>query len=338
MVSDYGALLGFDSPLFEATVTDLIRDRSDLLPVFPAPFSCGNDDALCSNVELTNWIEDANVDSATVLFGYVPDGICHSIEGDTLALALYASDWGQGGKETRVWAYCGVVNTKYLTCLQRNSVVSLDGYSNASSFTVGIERSGSVCYVSPVELFSAPWVSEYDEPRNVEKLADVHIDALPFVGSGVASLTDIGDYHYYYPSALASRLMGVIRTDGARYYDRDGDVVFEDVRCGKPFRQEYQALIANKDIALSAVSKEDKALVWYVTLHRGANILADERHPDHISETEISWLVWHDGDGGFRCCVMSDVYSEVNFETDPSEVIKNLIERYESKKEPDDAV
>lgn len=335
MINDYGALLAFDSPLLEATVTDLAHKRQGLLPAFPDPFSCRNDDCLCSEIELTRWVNDVRADSATALLEYMPDNILHSIEGSTLALALYASDWGLGGKESRVWAYCGAADPDSLVCLGRDDTVALNGYDNASDFTVGIECSNSVCYISPVEQFSAPWVVEYDEPRQVEKIADFHLDALPLSGGGVDSLTDVGDYYYYFPSAFASRLTGVIRTDGAHYFDRDGNVVFEDIRYGEPYRQEYQALVVNRDVMLDAIKNEGKTLVWYVTVHRGTNILANERYPDFAHRTEMSWLVWRDVDGNFRHCVMSDAYPEREFETNPTEMIRNLIERFASDDELD---
>lgn len=335
MINDYGALLAFDSPLLEATVTDLARKRQGLLPAFPNPFSCRNDDRLCSEIELTRWVNDVRADSATALLEYMPDNILHSIEGSTLALALYASDWGLGGKESRVWAYCGAADPDSLVCLGRDDTVALNGYDNASDFTVGIECSDSVCYISPVEQFSAPWVVEYDEPRQVEKNADFHLDALPLSGSGVDLLADVGDYYYYFPSAFASRLTGVIRTDGAHYFDRDGNVVFEDIRYGEPYRQEYQALVVNRDVMLDAIKNEGKTLVWYVTVHRGTNILANERYPDYALRTEMSWLVWRDVDGNFRHCVISDAYPEREFETDPTEMIRDLIERFASDDELD---
>ena len=336
MISDYGALLAFDSPLLEATVAGLMRKRQELLPTFPDPFSCRNDDHLCSEIELTRWVNNVSADSATVLLEYMPDNSLHSIGDNTLVLALYASDWGLGGKESRVWAYCGAADSNSLACLGRDCTVALNGYDNASGFAVGIECSDSVCYISPVEQLSAPWVVEYDEPSQVEKLADVHIDALPLSGSGVDSLTDVGDYHYYYPSAFARRLTNVIRTDGARYFDRNGNVIFEDIRYGEPYRQEYQALVVNRDIMLTAIKNENKTLVWYVTVHRGTNILANERRPDCTLGTEMSWLVWRDVDGVFRHCAMSDTCPEREFETNPEEIIKNLIEKIVSNDELED--
>ena len=159
---------------------------------------------------------------------------------------------------------------------------------------------------------------------------------LPLSGSGVDSLTDVGDYHYYYPSAFARRLTNVIRTDGARYFDRNGNVVFEDIRYGEPYRQEYQALVVNRDIMLTAIKNENKTLVWYVTVHRGTNILANERRPDCTLGTEMSWLVWRDVDGVFRHCAMSDTCPEREFETNPEEIIKNLIEKIVSNDELED--
>ena len=204
--------------------------------------------------------------------------------------------------------------------------VAIDGYDHASSFTTGINVEAT--YISPVEYMAAPWVGEYNKIPNRDKMADVHVVAFPLTGSGVDSLTDIGDCWYRFPSKLAMGLCGVTRTDGAHYLDAHDAVVFEDVGYGEPYRKHYQALLANKDKLIESLKGKDMQPVWYATLQRGSNRLADERLPQFDERTELSWLIWMDANGIYRSCRISDELPVPEGAYEPSGLIKELIEKF----------
>lgn len=321
---DYSILLSYGSPLFEATITGLREDRADTFPIYPLPFTCDDGDKICNRDDLDCWLDETSPDAAIALLGYAPN-VRTSISGDAMAISLFAGDWGLGGKESRVWAYCGIVEQEELDKLSRAKAVAIDGYDNASSFKTSVET-GSASYISPIEFMSQPWMGEYGEVHNATKVADVHITAKPLAGEGVDSLTEIGDYWYRFPCTLAMELCGVVRTDGARYINSDGNVVFEDVSFGEPYRREYHALLADKQLLAASLHGKGYKLVWYVTVQRETNSLARERIPGYERRVERSWLLWQDGDGSYFSCPVSEEYPEPERSYEPMGFLKELLE------------
>ena len=321
---DYSMLLSYGSPLFEATVSDLRETRADAFPVYPLPFSCDDGEKICNRDDLDCWLDETSPDAAIALLGYTPN-VRTSISGDVMAVSLFAGDWGLGGKGSRVWAYSGIVEQDELDKLRHAKTVAIDGYDNASSFRTSIEK-GSATYVSPIEFLSQPWMGEYGEVRDATKIADAHITASPLAGEGVDSLTEIGDYWYRFPCALAMELCGIVRTDGARYINSDGNVVFEDVSFGEPYRREYHALLANKQSLTASLLGRGYRLVWYVTVQREANSLACERIPGYERRVERSWLLWQNSDGAYLSCPVSDEYPEPERSFEPIGFLKELLE------------
>lgn len=172
LVRGYSALLSYQSPLFEATVNRLAREREGIYPSFPAEFSCDDGNALCIEQELNDWIGSGNSDSLVALLDHAPN-IKLSLEDSVIPLAIYASDWGICGKQARAWAYCGAMDTSELEKLVETGMVAIDGYDHASAFTTSINVEAT--YISPVEYMSAPRINEYDEDHERAKIADVHI-------------------------------------------------------------------------------------------------------------------------------------------------------------------
>lgn len=325
LVRDYSALLSYQSPLFEATVNRLAREREGIYPSFPAEFSCDDGNALCTEQELNDWIGSGNSDSLVALLDHAPN-IKLSLKDSVIPLAIYASDWGICGKQARAWAYCGAMDTSELEKLVETGTVAIDGYDHASAFTTSINVEAT--YISPVEYMSAPWINEYDEDHERAKIADVHIAASPLSGSGVDSLTDIGDCWYQFPSKLAMDLCGITRTDGAHFYNPDGKAIFEDVDYGEPYRKHCQALFANKEVFFDALHTAGLHPVWYATLQRDGNRLADERIAHVEARSEQSWLIWINDEGNYCSCSMSDEYSIPECTYEPSGFIKELLDKY----------
>lgn len=321
---DYSMLLSYGSPLFEATVTGLREDRADTFPIYPLPFSCDDGDRICNRDDLDSWLDETSPDAAIALLGYTPN-VRTTLSGDVMAVSLFAGDWGLGGKGSRVWAYSGIVENDELDKLRSAKTVAIDGYDNASSFRTSIET-GSATYVSPIEFLSQPWMGEYGELRDATKVADAHITARPLTGEGVDNLTEIGDYWYRYPCMLAMELCDIVRTDGARYISSNGNVVFEDVSFGEPYRREYHALLANKQTLTASLLDRGYRLVWYVTVQREANSLACERIPGYERRVEQSWLLWQDSDETYLSCPISDEYPEPERSFEPGGFLKELLE------------
>ncbi len=325
LVHDYSDLLSYQSPLFEATVNRLTVEREGITPVFPPAFTCEDGDQLCSEQELNDWIGAGDAESLVSLIEHVPD-VDFSIDGSTVPVALYASDWGICGKQARAWIYAGAMASSELSKLSEFGTVAIAGYDHASAFATGIACEAT--YISPVEYLSAPWLTEYDEDHERAKIADVHVEASPLSGSGVDSLTDIGDCWYRFPSKLAMDLCGVTRTDGVRYFDTNGMVAFEDIEYGEPYRKHYQALLASRDRLYGALDERDLHPVWYVTLQRDGNRLADERLRQVDARTETSWLIWIGADDKYCSCLMSDEYPVPERTYEPSGLIAEFLEKY----------
>ncbi|ERL09877.1 restriction endonuclease [Olsenella profusa] len=325
IASDYSSLLSYQSPLFEATVNRLTTEREDIVPSFPTAFSCDDGESICTEQELNDWIGSGDVDAPISLLDSEPN-ISTSIEDIAIPIALYASDWSICGKQACCWAYCGAMDSTELAKLQEDGTVAIDGYDHASTFATSINVRAT--YISPVEYMSAPWINEYDEEGGRDKIADVHVSASPLSGRGVESLTDIGDYWYRFPSRLAMDLCGVKHTDGLRYFNSDGAVIFEDVDYGEPYRKQYQALLANKSLLFDGLRARNLHPVWYATLQRDSNKLADERLSETEARCELSWLIWIDGDGNYRSCRMSDEHPVPEHTYEPTEFLKELLDKY----------
>lgn len=319
---DYGMLLSFDSPLFEASATSLQRERESIAPSFPLPFSCSEDDKVCDEQELEGWIFEATPNSIITLLEHKPN-VKLMLRDETIAASLYASDWSLSGKFTRAWAYSGVVEAEELDKLDGAKTVALNGFDHASSFTVGIES--PVSYVSPVEMLAISWSRECDERYDAAPIADAYIEALPLTGDGVDSFVGVGDYHYRFPSELSARLCEATRTDGIHYARKDGATVFEDVSFGEPFQKEYQALLADKSALMNALRNEGYRIIWYTTLYRETNSLARERMPDFDERFEKSWMIWQDDEGRYKYRPISDTYPKPILCHEPSELIAKLM-------------
>lgn len=319
LVRDYSALLDYQSPLFEASVNRAITARAGTIPAFPAEFSCDDDTALCPEKELNDWIISGSANALTALLNYAPNtGI--SLDGNVTPIAIYASDWSICGKQAQGWAYCGVMKHDEFEKLSESGTVAIDGYDYASAFTASIDAEAT--YISPVEYMSAPWINDCQNGHERNKTAEVYVAATPLSGSGVDSLTDIGDYWYHFPSKLARDLCGANRTDGVRYFNSDGETIFEDIDYGEPYRKRYQALLADKDKLFDAVKSKNLQLVWYATLQRGGNELANERLQQVKRRFERSWLIWVDTNGEYLSCRISDEYPAPEHICNPLDFIK----------------
>lgn len=294
----YGMLLSFDSPLLEAAATKYEKLRHGIMPTFPKPFSC-SEDTLCSKTELETWVNSLAPDSAISLIDYIP-AMVTAINGETAPLALYACDWGTCGKSGSAWINCGVITAEELQKLERASLACLDGYSSPSNFCVAFESVGGATYTSPIEALSTQCIEEYDDLSSSRTVAGAHVKAKPLTGSGVADLIDVGDFWYYFPSELARKLCGAIRTNGVEYYNESGAIVFEDLRFGAEYRHRYNALLADKNTLLAALNESGLKLIWYATIQRRPNNLARERIPEIEAQEEGSWLIWTEDAGGYR--------------------------------------
>lgn len=299
LVTDYSKLISFDSPLLETTVLRLRESRKGQKPRFPTPFSCEGLTTPLTKNELQRWIGSVCVDAATVLLDFRPNTDL-SITGEVIPVALYANDWGVCGKESCVWLYAGIIADEEADKLENVSCACLDGYSRASEFQVGF--STPACYLSPVEVLSSPWMEEYDEPSGAEVVADAHINAKPLSGECAARLIGMGDYFYDFPSKLARDFCDISRTDGCRYYDSEGNVRFEYVEFGTPYRHEYKALLADKNTLMNKASNDGKSLLWYATVQREATNLAMERIPGLADRIERSWIIWCSCVGKYASC------------------------------------
>lgn len=333
LASDYNDLLSYRSPLFEATVNRLSAERAGITPSFPASFSCDDGDSICTEQKLSDWIGSGSADVLIALLRYKPN-VSISISDDVMPVALYASDWGICGKQACCWAYCGAMDSANLAKLAENRTASIDGYDHASAFSTSINIEAT--YISPVEFMSAPWISEYDEEHEHDKIADVHVVASPLSGSGADNLTDIGDCWYRFPSKLAMDLCDVAHTDGLRYFNSDGDTIFEDVEYGEPYRRHYQALLANKNLLFEALCARDLHPVWYATLQRGGNRLAEERLSKTEAWSELSWLIWIDEDGNYHSCHMSNEYPMPEQIYEPAGFLKELLDEYSTCTDEDE--
>lgn len=295
---DYSFLLDYDSPLLELTIHKCSSEYAGAIPVYPEPFGCAEDAILAEESELLAWVEGSSASDAISLLDYMPP-VRMGLNSDTLPMSLYACDWGIGGKSTCAWIYAGIVSVSDLDNLRDANDVCVDGCSQVSGLEASIPRSPSVFYISPVEYIHEPWVSEVYEDDGVEMIGDARVKPLPFSTGCVARLIDVGDYWYSLPSKRARALGGVTGTDGVRYFDKSGSVVFEDVRFGVPYKREYRSLLGDREQLYEALEREEVALVWYATVRRSTNSLAKERIPDLKECVEKSWLIWTDPDGGY---------------------------------------
>lgn len=333
LATDYGMLLDFDSPLFEAMEYYFSGLRHDDTPVFPQPFACHEDEP-CPLDELETWIRGTVPECATSLLDYSPNSVTEIAHG-TIPLALYARDWGTCGKETAAWIRCGAINLCELSALDDAQTAWIDGYRDSSSFEVSFDTSGSVSYISPVEALSAPWEKEYDEADPVDMVADAHIHAMPLSGEGVTNLTDIGDFYYLFPSKLARDICHSSSTDGFRYYDKDGNTLFEYIQYGTEYRHEYHALLADRETLLQGIKTNNLELIWYATVQREPNALARERIPDIKSQEAKSWLIWSGKDDKYHSVAVSDEEVTPNYQPGV-EAARNIIDKLFNEHENED--
>lgn len=302
--ADYGMLLSLDSPLLEATVTKHQKLHHSFIPAFPEAFSCSGVEP-CSKLELEMWIDAIALDNATSLIDYQPNAAT-SINGETIPLALYACDWGPCGKSTSAWISCGTITPEELSELDEASTICLDGYRAPSDLSVSYKSVGAPTYISPVEALSTQCITEYDEPYSPKSIAATYIKPKPLTGKDVASLTDIGDFWYHFPSELARKLCGVVQTNGVEYFNDEGVTAFEDLRFGTEYRHRYNALLADKNTLLSALEESGLRLIWYATIQRRSNNLARERIPGNDTWKEESWLIWVGDDGEYRSAAIAE--------------------------------
>lgn len=325
LARDYSRLLDFDSPLLEATYSRTKKKRGDSVPHFTDEFACDCEALPCAKEELESWIDGISPDIGISLLQYRPDTPL-AIESETVPINLYALSWGLCGKECVVWACAGAANVSELDKLDTAQTSYINGYDLSSGFEVGFDGSGGATYLSPVEAISGSVNLELDETFETDIVADACINAKPLSGKGVSTLTDVGDYWYLFPSALARKLCGANNTDGALYTDDDGAVLFENIDFGIPYRRHYNALLADKDRLLGALREHDLCLIWHMTVRKNANALARERLGDSIMSAENSWLVWLDKEDVMHSCPISHERPEKTSSYEMPDLLKELID------------
>lgn len=330
---DYGFLLDFDSPLFESSISLIDRKSTNACISFPAGFSCGDDSSIAEKEELEEWIQSSSSELAKSLLLFNPCELEKS-SGTQLPIAIYASDWSFAGKRLRAWARAGIIQRDALDNVDGTTRISVKGYENASDFYVGIEIPSHVSYSSPVEFISEPWRKEYTTEDGVIRISDVCIEATPLTGYGVYRTIDAGEYWYDFPSFLARDHCAITQTDGQDYCTADGEVRFQTISLGTPYRREYHSLLADKNSLSKMLQSTETTLVWYVTVEKSATILAHERIDGLTGNNTRSWLIWIDATEALASCSISDEIDEASeFPTAissqiESEEVRKVIAKY----------
>lgn len=215
---------------------------------------------------------------------------------------MYSCDWGVSGKSSRIWIHAGAIRCEEFKELDSKSSAIADFNEGVSSFTVSIASSQSVCYIAPTEALASPQMVENDESELVNKNSRVHSRLLPLSGQGVDRLIEKDDYWYFFPSKMAREAAEVKRTDGVRYFNNEGESVFEEVRFGLEFRHQYHALLADSVTLQNALRAKGFELAWYATVQHGPNSLVSERLGCDFEFNEKSWLIWEEESGAFTSC------------------------------------
>lgn len=296
LATDYSMLLSYDSPLFEASVTTR-KEREEIDSPFPASFACKEPMKPLTKDELHFWIDSIDDNVVFQMLNFRPT--CDLRIKSTIALSLFANDWGECGKESRIWLDAGVVSDETFDKLRHANQCQWE--NNSLEFHAGYITSGT--YLSPVEIVASPWMKELMEPASIMVSKDNHILIKPLTGQAVANIPDIGDYDFTLPSSVARDCCEITGTDGFDFADSNGDVRFQYLRFGTPYRHEYKALMADRDQLLGALRKNGMTLVWFATVHRQANELVSERIPGFVDIADNNWIVWQDDDGTYHSCL-----------------------------------
>ena len=123
---------------------------------------------------------------------------------------------------------------------------------------------------------------------------------------------DAGEYWYDFPSFLARDHCAITQTDGQDYCTADGEVRFQTISLGTPYRREYHSLLADKNSLSKMLQSTETTLVWYVTVEKSATILAHERIDGLTGNNTRSWLIWIDATEALASCSISDEIDETS--------------------------
>lgn len=296
-LTDYGMLDDFNIPIQEISQIDpdnIPDDRPWHIPELSAVIlekeNESQDEVILSvlNAPNINWKE-------WIIFKNEQGKYAVTTE-ELLALSAFSCFIGSNGVETDLFINSIIVDSKdvpaFITQLKTNKELP-EEVSIPSDWNGGIESS---CYITPKEICWFPWKKRYDS-YNAEKFPGLGIQSA--VDECTYNFPEYGDVHYLLPSAPIRQLLGIIDSDGYRYWDKDGVVRSEYSISGEQWHTQQDYLMANKNLILEKLSAQGKELVWFMEDIRRETSSSRERYGEFNAERRINYVGYFK-EGQFR--------------------------------------
>lgn len=168
------------------------------------------------------------------------------------------------------------------------------------------------CYISPVDVVMMPWLQEInyiDEKSTIKGGQIVHYGMYPTVTKLMHRVIGEGESEYKIPSKIVRQALGITRTSGKIFLDRNGTIVSFVSELGENFDENQDVLFCRGDILDDFLQRENKVIFWIVRLLREADPAMKECLGVYNDRDRIL-LAWLE-DGEMQSLLISDEKSTV---------------------------
>jgi hypothetical protein len=168
------------------------------------------------------------------------------------------------------------------------------------------------CYISPVDVVMMPWIQEINyisEKYTIKSGQIIHYGMYPTVTKLMHRVIGEGESEYKIPSKIVRQALGITRTSGKIFFDRDGTIVSFASELGENFDENQEVLFCRGDILDDFLQRENKVIFWIVRLLREADPAMKECLGVYNDRDRIL-LAWLE-DGEMQSLLISDEKSTV---------------------------
>lgn len=265
-VTDYGLVDNFTIPAQEIQVIDPNNIPTDRPWHNPEPEHTVLEGApVCAEDVITAVLEAPGIDWEKWILFKNADGAYNVSAEDLVALDMYSCFHGTAGVETCLLVNAILLDQKdvlsFVEAITRKSKKDnrvtnpMDWYGNIAS----------ACYITPKEVCWFPWKERYDA-SNVAEFPNIKI--ISAVDKCCYNCQEYGDVYYYLPSAPIREALGIVDSDGYRFFDNSCKVIAEHSISGEKWRTYQQYLLTDRPALFHKLEKIEMSLVWIMRERR----------------------------------------------------------------------
>lgn len=293
-VTDYGMLDDFVIPIQETSIIDPDNLPDDRPWHIPEPESVILESSP-KNAEdvIANVLEAPTLDWAKWIFFKNADSAYKVDSGELVALNMYSCFYGTAGVETLLFMNAILLNQNDISAFVEAMVEKSRGSDRVTDPTDWYGGIHSSCYITPKEVCWFSWKARYNS-SNTEEFPQFELASA--VDKCCYNSLEYGDVYFYLPSGPVRDIMGIIDSDGYRFFDDSHKVIAEHSIAGEIWRTYQEYVVVDRSYLFEKLEKAGKALVWIMRERRLRTGNAEERFGEFGADRIKSYIGFHDAD------------------------------------------